>query len=326
MFIVTNKTKKNVRVGTFFAYKFQKDTFMQNFSDLNLYELLHILKKQIANTAPHDIIEFILKDPDYLQPSKAISYKSIVDLAQILQCRMLTPKQLPNQHVLVRLYKLQTQKSFHKESDIEQKYGNDSIFSTIDKNNQTSFLHYYLESLKNVNIPKKARILNLGINSGEEFEIIKKDLKDFSTYELVGIDYCKSAIQKAKQRFQNDKNITFYQHNINHLDSLKLGTFDLIISIATLQSTTLNFKQLFMEIVQKHLHKNGSIILGFPNCRWIDSEMIYGAKVKNYNFSEMGLLYSDVIFCKKYLQQKKFRVMVTGKDYLFLSGVSILKF
>jgi hypothetical protein len=78
-----------------------------------------------------------------------------------------------------------------------------------------------------------------------------------------------------------------------------------------------------MQIVQNYLKKDGSMILGFPNCRWIDGEMVYGAKAKNYSFSEMSLLYKDVIFCKKYLQQKKFRVTITGKDYIFLTATSI---
>ncbi|MEA3289058.1 MAG: methyltransferase, partial [Campylobacterota bacterium] len=45
----------------------------------------------------------------------------------------------------------------------------------------------------------------------------------------------------------------------------------------------------------------------------------------NYNFSEMSILYKDVQFCKKYLQQKKFRVTITGKDYIFLTATSIRK-
>jgi hypothetical protein len=80
-----------------------------------------------------------------------------------------------------------------------------------------------------------------------------------------------------------------------------------------------------MNIVQNYLKKDGSMILGFPNCRWIDGEMIYGAQPPNYNFSEMSILYNDVIFCKKYLQQKKYRVTITGKEYIFLTATSILK-
>ena len=80
-----------------------------------------------------------------------------------------------------------------------------------------------------------------------------------------------------------------------------------------------------MSIVQNQLSKNGAIILAWPNCRWIDTEMIYGAKMKNYSFSEMSNLYKDVNFAKKYLQQKKFRVTITGKDYIFITATSIRK-
>lgn len=80
-----------------------------------------------------------------------------------------------------------------------------------------------------------------------------------------------------------------------------------------------------MSLVQNYLEDKGSVILGFPNCRWIDGEMIYGAKAPNYVYSELSILFNDVIFCKKYLQQKKYRVTITGKDYIFLTATSIKK-
>jgi hypothetical protein len=51
--------------------------------------------------------------------------------------------------------------------------------------------------------------------------------------------------------------------------------------------------------------------------------MIYGTKAPNYSFSELSLVLKDIHFCKKYLQQKKYRAVVTGKDYLFLSARKI---
>ena len=78
-----------------------------------------------------------------------------------------------------------------------------------------------------------------------------------------------------------------------------------------------------MSIYQSYLKKDGAIILGFPNCRWIDGEMIYGASAPNYNFNEMSLVLEDIHFCKKYLQQKGYRVVITGKDYLFLTARKI---
>ena len=185
--------------------------------------------------------------------------------------------------------------------------------------------HIYLKALQNVDINKRTRILNLGVNSGDEFDIILEYASNFKNLELVGIDYCASAVKEAKEKFHEYSNIDIFLHDINELNSLNFEKLDLIISIGTLQSSNLEFNKLLMSIVQNQLKREGAMILGFPNCRWIDGEMIYGARVKNYAFSEMGLLFKDVIFAKKYLQQKKFRVTITGKDYIFLTATSIVK-
>ena len=123
--------------------------------------------------------------------------------------------------------------------------------------------------------------------------------------EFVGIDYSASAIHQAREKFATCPNIRFFAHDINDLASLDLGRFDLIISIGTLQSSNLEFNPLFMSLVQNYLKKEGAMIVGFPNCRWMDAEMIYGAKAKHYAFSEMSNIYKDALICKKYLQQKK---------------------
>lgn len=300
-----------------------------------MLEIITILEEKVNSMRPKEIIEFEVLNPDItsstyngniVDNSIYRSFKSWIDLAQILKCKILTPKELNPHAILIRYEKLNEDISFHKNSDTaEFKYGTNSIFSQIHKNEEPSFLHYYKQALKNVNIDKRVRVLNLGVNSGDEFELIQQYSSNFNNLELVGIDYCESAIKEAKSKFWKYGNIKFFTHDIDDLASLNLGEFDLIISIGTLQSSNLEFNPLFMSIVQNQLKKNGAMILGFPNCRWLDGEMIYGARVKNYSFSEMGLLYKDVIFCKKYLQQKKFRVTITGKDYIFLTATSFKK-
>ena len=125
----------------------------------------------------------------------------------------------------------------------------------------------------------------------------------------------------ARERFGS--NVALHVNDINTIDALDLGAFDLIVSIGTLQSPGINMKPFLMHLVQNYLEPGGALILGFPNCRWIDGEMLYGAKAPNYPFSEQSLLYNDVMFCKKYLQQHKFRVTLTGKQYLFLTATKI---
>jgi len=304
-----------------------------------MQEIITILKQNLQDIKSKEIIEFEVINPDiessiynghkiYIEKNEYIyrGYKTWIDLAHILSCKMLTPTTTRENFVKIRYEKLNKDVSFHNLlTSKEEKYGTKSVFSEIYKNEEASFIYYYLQALQNVNLPKRSRILNLGVNSGDEFEAIISSVLHFNELELTGIDYCDSAISKAKEKFAAFSNITFLQHDINDLDSLNLGEFDLIISIGTLQSSNLEFNKLLMSVVQNQLKRSGAMILGFPNCRWIDGEMIYGARVKNYAFSEMGLVYKDVVFSKKYLQQKKFRVTLTGKDYIFLTATSIRK-
>ncbi len=253
------------------------------------------------------------------------SYKVWTDFANILKCKFMTPVKIDENFVKITYEKLDEDISFHKNLDDKEKYGIGSEFSKINKNEEISFLHYYSQSLKNVYYEKRLRVLNLGVNDASEIDVLKKLDKDFDLKDIVGIDYSKTAINLANEKYKNYNNVTFYEADINHLEKLNLEKFDLIISIGTLQSSNLDFNKTFMNIVQNYLNKDGAIILGFPNSRWIDGELVYGAMIKNYTFSEMSNLYKDVVFCKKYLQQKKFRVMITGKEYIFLSATSIKK-
>ncbi|WP_373036852.1 class I SAM-dependent methyltransferase [Sulfurimonas sp.] len=267
-----------------------------------------------------DIVELEVLQSDM----DRIGYKAFVDLAQIFFMKMLTPVQKEKDSLILRFEKLNLETSFHKALKSSEKYGADSEFFNIDKTAQFSFLYHYRQALKFINIENKKRVLNLGVNRGDEFKVIQEMLsaEEFISKEFVGIDYCASAIEFAKKDFSTS-NVDFKCHDINTLDELELGKFDLIISIGTLQSTNINFNTTFMSLYQNHLQNGGAVILGFPNCRWIDGEMIYGAKAPNYAFSEMSLVLKDIHFCKKYLQQKKYRVTVTGKDYLFLSARKI---
>ena len=269
-----------------------------------------------------EIVEVEFYDTDI----ESFGYKAFVDLAQLFFMKMLTPLKKDDGVTLLRFQKLCLERSFHKTDKSSEKYGIESEFFSIDKTKQFSFLYHYRHSLNFVDLKSKKRVLNLGVNRGDKFKIIKEMLEEeeFKKIEFVGIDYCASAIEYAKRDFSHDENVQFHYHDINKLEELNLGKFDLIISIGTLQSSNINFNAAFMSIYQNHLESGGAMVLGFPNCRWIESEMIYGAKAPNYGFSELSLVLKDIHFCKKYMQQKKYRVVVTGKDYLFLSARKII--
>lgn len=286
-------------------------------------QILHFFEKSALSESK--TLELRVLESDI----ERIGYKAFVDVAQLFFMKMLTPvctcqDSTCQDEIILRFVKLNQTHSFHKSEKNSETYGVESEFFSIDKTAQFSFLYHYQKALEFINIADKKRILNLGINKGDEFKVIKDMLKseEFASKEFLGIDYSASVIEYAKKEFPH-ANTKFICHDINRLQELACEKFDLLISIGTLQSSNINFNETFMSLYQNHLEKGGAIILGFPNCRWIDGEMIYGAKAPNYAFSEMSLLLKDIHFCKKYLQQKKYRVVITGKDYLFLTARKI---
>ena len=261
---------------------------------------------------------------------RAYRYRSLRawdELAQLLGCRMLTPEHIPHApHIKVTFEKISKNASFHDAPVPKkaEKYGTDSPFAQIHKMEEPDFFYYFRQALHNVTLSRRKRILDLGINRADEFEVIRNMLetKQYQSVELVGIDHSQSAIEAARIAFP-EPNVRFYTHDINTLDTLDLGRFDLLISIGTLQSPGIAFKPLLMELVQTHLSDESALILGFPNARWQDGELVYGAKAPNYTMSEMSLVLNDLMFAKRYLQQKRYRVTVTGRGYLFLTATKI---
>ncbi len=307
---------------------------MKDLSCASSLEMMNWLEKELKDKSK---LEFIVFNPDYAGSTYAgknfeidgnpyiyRGYKAYTDLAQVLFCKMLTPRSVNEHKVIISLEKLDCENSFHKSVKSEEKYGVESPFFEINKNEEPAFLFAYRQALENVKIKNRKQVLDLGVNRGDEFDLIKKLLtsEQFEKMKFIGVDYSASAIEFAKKRFP-EKNISFFEHDINKLDDLGLERSDLIISIGTFQSPNIDFKPFFLSLVQNYLSKDGALILGFPNSRWMGGEMVYGAKVPNYEMSEMSLLYKDVVYCKKYLQQKKFRVTLTGKDYIFLTATRI---
>ncbi|UCH26114.1 MAG: class I SAM-dependent methyltransferase [Trueperaceae bacterium] len=248
-----------------------------------------------------------------------------LDLADRLGCRLSLPRAVSDTHIRLDFEPLDPDRSWHDHQSVDatEKYGAGSVFQRIDKLEEASFLLDLLEALERVRLQPADRVLDLGVNSGGELAVF--DLLDTalsSSLSFVGVDHSRTALALARERFPS-KTHTFLEADLNDLDELELGRFDLVISIGTLQSPGIDDRALLRSLVQRHLVTDGSLILGFPNSRYLDGELLYGAKMKNFSQPELSLLVKDLAFYRKYLHQHKFKVLLTGKYDLFVTAVPV---
>ncbi|WP_456428533.1 class I SAM-dependent methyltransferase [Nitratifractor sp.] len=296
-------------------------------SDTPLSQIIRELERELrsANTAA-----FWILDPDRCRGlyagerltlgDKAYhcrSWRAWNDLAAQLGCRLLTPERHDAQRLLLRIEKLRHENSFHREKQSE-KYDPKSTFARIRKNEEPAFYLPYLRSLHRLGVESRERILALGPNRGDELEPI---FASGFRGEILGIDLSAPALREAQTRFGS--RLRTCVQDLNRLAELPPERFDLILSIGTLQSPAIELKPLIMHLVQQRLSSDGAILLGWPNARWQEGELIYGARPRHYSFSELSLVIKDLFWIKKYLQQHKFRVVITGREYLFLEATKI---
>ena len=238
-----------------------------------------------------------------------------MDLADRLNCHFLTPQ--PAGHkITLRFRKRAEQKRDRTPSVDQEKYGAASAFQRIHKLEEPIFLLDALEALKSLSLPEGARILDLGVNSGKELQLFELAYPDLhQTFEVVGLDHSETALELAKNSFPQHH---YLLADINQLPA-GLGSFDLIFSIATLQSANIQIEPVFRSLL-RHLRPQGAWVLAFPNSRCLAGEVSYGARMLNYRDPELSLMLKDVLFFKRYFQKHRYSVRITGKYDIFVTA------
>jgi SAM-dependent methyltransferase len=243
-----------------------------------------------------------------------------LELAERLGLRMLTPGAAPPPLVDVRFERLAAAPPSPppREPDVTERYGTASPFARIVRAEDPGFLLDLDDALDRIPLPAAPRLLDLGCNTGEVLALLVALRPALAAAELVGIDHSTSVLAAAAARLPHGR---WLRADLASPLPADLGRFDLVVSVGTLQSGALDDRALLRAVVQDHLAPAGSIVLGVPNCRYLDGETIHGARMKNFHQPELGLLVKDVAFYRKYLQQHRRRVYVTGKDYVLVTGV-----
>jgi len=241
-----------------------------------------------------------------------------VDLAERLALRLCTPRVVEAPLVELRFERLDPDARWDRDAPAgTEKYGAASAYARISKLEDPGFVVDLAEALARAKLPPAPRVLDLGVNTGDELALIRRQLPDA---RFVGVDHSASALAVARARFPD---ATFVEAELATLATLGLGAFDLVVSFGTLQSAGLDDRELLRQLVQRCLAPDGAVILGVPNCRYLDGETAFGTRMKNFAQPELGLLVKDVAFYRKYLQQHGRQVFVTGKHYVLVTGARV---
>ncbi|WP_163867585.1 class I SAM-dependent methyltransferase [Myxococcus eversor] len=250
--------------------------------------------------------------------------RSWCDLAEGLGCRLLTPRGVDTTHVSLTFEPLGPEASWHaggtasEEVSLQERYGVDSAFARVRKLEDAGFLLPWLEALGRVRLPEGARVLDLGVNRGDELAAFAW-LEGAPDVTFVGVDHSASALAEARARFPDARH-SFLVADLNALPE-GLGRFHLVVSVGTLQSPGVDDHALLRTLVQEHLEPEATLVLGFPNSRFRDGEVVYGARVRNLREPDLSLLVKDLSFYRRYLHQHGFRTYLGGKYDLLLTAV-----
>jgi hypothetical protein len=200
-----------------------------------------------------------------------------------------------------------------------ERYGADSAFARVRKLEDPGFLLPWLEALQRLQLPPEARVLDLGVNRGDElaaFGWLQPPREDLC---FVGVDHSASALAEARTRFPDPRH-HFLEADLNALPA-QLGRFSLVVSVGTLQSPGVDDRALLRRLVQEHVAPRCALLLGFPNSRFRDGELVYGARVRNLREPDLSLLVKDLAFYRRYLHQHGFRTFLGGKYDLLLTAL-----
>jgi SAM-dependent methyltransferase len=264
------------------------------------------------------VIEFAVLDPDRGAGCYAGElvdgfvhrpWRVWIDLAERLGLRLKTPR--AGQAPLVELRFERLGARWQPAGEGRERYGIGSGFERIHKLEDPGFVIDLEEALGRVALEPGARVLDLGCNTGDVLACMPAGVS------LVGVDHSESALAVARERLPGA--------GLVHADVAQLpalGRFDLVVSIGLLQSGAIDDRALVRTVVQELLAPRGAVIFGWPNCRYVDGEVEFGARVKNRREPELGLLIKDVAFYRKYLAQHHRDVFVTGKNYVLVTATA----
>ncbi|MEZ4367542.1 MAG: class I SAM-dependent methyltransferase [Kofleriaceae bacterium] len=296
-------------------------------ADATLVELVDALTGALARG--DDTVELDVVDPDLGRgrfpgeplalPDGTIArhrpWRVWVELADRLGLRLATPRPTTPPWVRLTFERLPPWRPRQLADDDRERYGATSTFARVRKLEDPGLVLDLADALERAALPPAPRVLDLGCGRGE---LLAHVCARVLGARATGVDRAASALALAQVAVPTG---TFVEADLGELGALALGRFDLVLAFGVLQSPGVDDRSLLRAIVADHLTPRGAVILGVPNGRYHAGELVHGARQVNYTQPELGLVVKDVAFYRRYLQQHRRRVFVTGRHDLLVTAI-----
>lgn len=311
---------------------------MRRFETEPLLAVIGYLRASLAAAEPGALVELEVAAPALAagrysgevievdgRPMRVRSLRTWVDLADRLGLRLIHVRPVDGGLVRLGWQRLDPTRRWRADSegDPSERYGSDSEFSRIDKAEDPDLVLDLADALRRIALAPDARVLDLGVNAGDELELLLALLPEHrDSLRLTGVDHSASAIARARERFAAPRH-RFITADLADLAAHELGRFDLVLSLNTLHSPGVDSRAVLRAVVQDHCTPHSALVLGVPNCVYVDGEIQYGARMKNYRQHDLSVVLKEVAFYRRYLQQHRRKVFITGKHHLLVTAVPI---
>jgi len=291
-----------------------------DFTHESLAVILPAVRDDLASAGE---VTFTVPDPDLglgLYAGEATphglhrSWPVWTDLADLLGAHLLTPERVGEGRVRVRLC------AWAKVPEPDASgYGAQGDWARVDKLEDPVFLPTLVEALRRVGPPEGGRVLALGVNRGRELDALALAFGN-RELEVLGLDLDETALAAARARHPA---ATFQVFDVTTLPAPEpeLGRFDLVLALSLLHSPAIRQDVLLAAVCRQHLTPTGGLILGYPNARYRDGALSYGARLRNFARPDLSLLMADVTDARRGLQKRGYKVFVTGKYEVLVTAI-----
>lgn len=283
----------------------------------------------------HGVAELLVPDPDEgpggwpgeprPDGSARLDLRAWLDLADAVGARLRTPRPHPPRpdvgpgpaRLRLRFERLAGEADLHADGGRPaDRYAADGDFARVRKMALPGFVLPLLDALAFAAPRAPERVLVAGCHRGDELDALAQATPPVPPERVTGVDRQQDALAEARRRHPRAR---FVNADLAALPA-ELGRFDLIVAIGVLQSPELDGPAVLRSLVRDHAAPIGGLVMGLPCSRFVDGEVVWGARTRNYAETDLSLVVRDLAGHRRYLHQQGYRTRIGGRYDLLLTA------